>query len=69
MERIVEELRRKFRSGLRVKLIKMDDIQAPAVGTLGTVQGVDDMGNILMIWDTGPSLSLIPDEDIFEIVE
>ena len=37
-----EELLKKYPVGSRVRLLKMDDIQAPPIGTLGTVKGVDD---------------------------
>lgn len=30
--------------------------------------GVDDAGSILIKWDNGSGLILIPDEDIFEII-
>ncbi|MGG6831950.1 UNVERIFIED_CONTAM: DUF4314 domain-containing protein [Streptococcus canis] len=55
---IVENLRKKYPVGTRVELIFMDDIQAPAVGTKGTVRGVDDIGSIMVFWDNGSSLSL-----------
>ena len=34
---IVAALRAEYPAGTRVKLLKMDDIQAPPIGTLGTV--------------------------------
>lgn len=55
---IVEQLRQEFPAGTRVKLLKMDDPQAPPIGTLGTVYGVDDMGSILVKWDNGCGLSV-----------
>lgn len=61
---IVERLRREFPTGTRVQLVKMDDVQAPPVGTLGTVQGVDDIGSILVAWDTGSGLSVAYGEDL-----
>ena len=61
---IVERLRREFPTGTRVQLVKMDDVQAPPVGTLGTVQGVDDIGSILVAWDTGSGLSIAYGEDL-----
>lgn len=59
----VEDIERIFPVGCRVKLVRMDDPQAPAVGTLGTVTGVDDMGDLLMAWDNGSSLNVIPEVD------
>ena len=38
-------LREKYPAGCRVELLKMDDIQAPKIGTKGTVVGVDDIGS------------------------
>lgn len=55
---IVENLRNKYPIGTRIELIFMDDIQAPPVGTKGTVRGVDDIGSIMVSWDNGSSLSL-----------
>ena len=49
----VERIRREYPAGCRVELVKMDDVQAPPVGTRGTVLGVDDTGSLLMSWDTG----------------
>ena len=46
-------LRINYPKGTRVELVKMDDIQAPPVGTPGTVQLVDDTGTIMVDWDNG----------------
>ncbi len=61
---IVERIRREYPTGTRVQLIKMDDVQAPPIGTLGTVQGVDDIGSILVAWDTGSGLAVAYGEDL-----
>ena len=55
--------------GARVRLIFMDDVQAPPAGTEGTVQYVDDAGTIHVQWDTGGSLGLVPNADEWELVE
>ena len=60
---IVEKLRIQFKKGTRVRLVKMDDSQAPAIGTLGTVLGVDDTGSIMVSWDNGSSLNVIYNVD------
>lgn len=39
---IVETVRKRYPVGCRVRLVKMDDVQAPPIGTLGTVYDVDD---------------------------
>ncbi len=41
---IIERLRKQYPLGCRVELLKMDDRQAPPIGTLGTVIGVDAIG-------------------------
>ena len=61
---LVEQLRKRYPAGTRVRLVSMDDIQAPPVGTLGTVRGVDDAGDILVRWDNGSSLNVIYGEDV-----
>lgn len=63
------ELRAAYPVGTRLVLDAMDDIQAPPIGTAGTVQGVDDAGQILMGWDTGSGLSLIPGVDSFHRID
>lgn len=63
-----EELLKKYPVGSRVRLLKMDDIQAPPIGTLGTVKGVDDILSILVSWDNGSGLSVVYGEDQIELV-
>lgn len=48
---IVEAIHKEYPAGTRVRLVKMDDIQAPPLGAEGTVVGVDDTGSLLMHWD------------------
>ena len=52
-------LKEEYKKGMRVKLIWMDDGQAPPVGTCGEIIGVDDMGTVHVAWDNGSSLGLI----------
>lgn len=61
---IVEGIRKRYPAGTRVELVKMDDAQAPAPGTKGTVEGVDDTGSLLMHWDNGSGLNVVYGEDI-----
>ena len=60
---VVEVLRKKYPVGTRVELVSMDDIQAPPIGTKGTVMGVDDIGSIMVFGDNGSSLSVAYGED------
>lgn len=59
----IQALRERFPKGTRVELLKMDDPQAPPVGTKGTVRGVDDIGSIMVAWDNGCGLSVVWGED------
>ena len=65
----LQALRERYPRGTRVELVQMDDPQAPPVGTKGEVRGVDDAGSILVSWENGFSLSLIPGVDAFEILK
>ena len=62
--RELESLRQQFPVGARVVLEKMEDEQAPPIGTKGTVRGVDDIGSIMVKWDNGSSLNVAYGEDI-----
>lgn len=65
----ITALRRQYPRGTKVELLGMDDPQAPPTGAIGEILGVDDAGQILVRWETGSSLSLIPDVDSFRIVQ
>lgn len=60
----VDRIRREYPAGARVELVRMEDVQAPPVGTKGTVLGVDDTGSLLMRWDTGSGLNVVYGEDV-----
>lgn len=55
----LNRLREMYPKGTRVELLEMDDIQAPPIGTKGTVRYVDDAAGIGVNWDNGSSLSVI----------
>lgn len=66
MRRMAQSVKDAYPVGTRLELISMDDPYAPVPsGTRGTVQYVDDMGQIGMKWDNGRTLSLVPGEDSF----
>ena len=60
----VDLLRSRYPKGTRVELLRMDDPQAPPIGTKGTVQGVDDAGSIIVAWDNGSGLNVVYGEDL-----
>ena len=59
----VERIRREYPAGTRVELVRMDDLQAPTIGTHGTVTGVDDTASIMVAWDNGSRLHVVYGED------
>ena len=59
----VERIRREYPAGTRVELLRMDDLQAPPIGTHGTVTGVDDTASIMVRWDNGSGLHVVYGED------
>ena len=65
---IIKSLRTEFPVGARVELLKMTDVQAPPMGTLGFVTGIDDFGTIHVHWDNGSSLGVAYGEDKCKLV-
>ena len=61
---IITRLRDQYPAGCRVELVRMDDRQAPPIGTKGTVLWVDDTGSLIMDWDNGSGLNVIYGEDV-----
>lgn len=56
--------------GKRVRLLRMEDPYTKLKsGDEGVVTGVDDLNQIMVKWDDGSSLSLIPNIDEYEILE
>ena len=66
---LIDEIKRLYPVGTRVELVKMDDVQAPPVGTKGTVKGVDDIGSLLIDWDNGCGLNVVYGEDVIRKIE
>nr|DAN12899.1 MAG TPA: protein of unknown function (DUF4314) [Caudoviricetes sp.] len=64
----IQALRDRYKPGTRVELLRMDDVQAPPIGTRGTVTGVDDIGSIMVNWDNGSGLSVAYGEDLCKVV-
>ncbi len=66
----VERIKARYPAGTRIRLNSMADPYAPIPpSTEGVVQAVDDAGQLSMKWDNGRSLSLIPGEDSFSIIQ
>jgi hypothetical protein len=60
----LDTLRSQYPAGTRVELLQMDDMQAPPIGTKGTVAGIDDTGSLLVNWDNGSGLNVIYGVDL-----
>ena len=65
----VERIRKQYPVGCRVELLRMDDVQAPPIGTKGTVRYVDDTGSLWVAWDNGGSLQVVYGEDLCRKLE
>ena len=69
-EKEIEYYRSRFPAGTRICCDCMNDDPRPIPpGTMGTVVGVDDMCSILVKWDNGSRLSLVPGTDCFHIIQ
>lgn len=70
LHRQAEKYRKMYPPGTRLELVSMNDSYAPIpAGTKGTVEHVDDIGQIHMRWDNGWTVALCPDEDKFRKIE
>ncbi len=54
---------RGYKPGDRIELIHMEDSQAVPEGTKGTINHIDDIGQLHMSWDNGRSLAVNLDVD------
>lgn len=65
----VKFMKEQYPPGTRVRLTEMRDPYAPVPsGTEGTVDFIDDAGQLQMQWDNGRTLALIPGEDRFSVI-
>ena len=62
-ENELDRIRKEYPVGTIIELISMSDKFAPPKGTLGEIIGVDDLGDLEMLWSTGSSLKVILSED------
>ena len=66
---IIEQIKKQYPPGTRIELISMSDPYAPIQpGTQGVVSGVDDIGQLHMLWSNGRTLAVIPGEDNFKVI-
>ncbi len=68
-EMYVDEVKKQYPKGTRVAIVQMNEDPEPVpVGTKGTVDVVDDLGQIHVNWDNGRTLAIIPDVDEFLVI-
>lgn len=64
---LAKQYKFEYKPGTRIRLNYMEDPYAPVEpGSEGTVDFVDDAGQIHVNWDCGRTLAIIPGEDSFE---
>ncbi len=68
-DKVLERLRKMYPVGAKVELVRMDDVQAPPVGTKGVVEFIDDIGTIHVKWENGSSLGVVYGEDLCKVIE
>ena len=61
----IAEIRLSYLPDTRIELVHMEDNWAVPSGTRGTVDYVDDAGQIHMKWDNGRTLAIVPQVDKF----
>lgn len=59
------KLKNMYPKGTKIVLDYMDDIQSPPIGTIGTIVGIDDIGSLMVVWENGSNLNIIPFVDKF----
>lgn len=65
----IEEIRKYYKSGQKVRLIKMYDYISPVPPlTTGLIDYIDDVGTLHITWENGSTLGLIVGVDEFEII-
>lgn len=60
-----EEMQRRYPEGTKIELIFMDGEPQMYRGLQGTVEYIDDIGQIHMKWENGSSLALVQGVDRF----
>lgn len=65
----IQELKNRYPAGTRLKCLYMKESFHPVpYGTLGTVEHVDDLGQIHVHWDNGSGLALQYGVDAFDVL-
>lgn len=65
----IEHIKKLYQKGMRVRLVRMEGEPQMMAGLEGTIQLIDDAGQIHVKWENGSGLALNLDYDEFEIIE
>ena len=65
----MEKVNSQYKPGTNIRLISMSGESQMKEGLMGTVDFIDDIGQIHMKWENGSSLALIEGIDKFEVVK
>lgn len=65
----MEKVNSQYKPGTNIRLISMSGESQMKEGLMGTVDFIDDIGQIHMKWENGSSLALIEGVDKFEVVK
>jgi hypothetical protein len=70
MKEFLNESKRDEITNKRIKLIHIEDKYTKLKeGDEGTITGIDGIGQIMVKWDNGSTLSIIPEVDKYEIID
>lgn len=64
----IKKIKNTYKMGSKIYLIKMYDLFSPPAKTIGTVTGVDNIGQIQMQWENGGTLALNIGVDQFKVL-
>lgn len=64
----IQALRAKYPNGTRIRMIEMDDPDPIQPGEVGTINGVDGVGTLLVDWDNGRTLGVLVGVDQFAVI-
>lgn len=64
----IQQIKERYKPGTRIELNDQMQGESIPAGMRGTVDMVDDIGDIHMKWDNGRSLALIPGVDDFKVI-
>lgn len=68
-KKLLDFLRDQFPLGSRIMLTKMEaDSQPLPPGSTGTLNHIDEAGQLHILWDNGISMALMPGADRFQIL-